>query len=436
MKISIFGMGYVGIVSGACLLRDGHEVTGIDLVDAKVTDLAAGRSPVQEPEVPELLQQGHAEGRLRATTDPRRALLGSDMAWVCVGTPSQNDGGINLKAVEAVTRQIGRVLRATDQRPLIVLRSTCLPGTCAERVIPVLEEESGLAVGRDVHLVFHPEFLREGTAVRDFFEPPKIVVGEDRHGAADGLLRVYEDYAAPVFRLTLSEAEMVKYCDNLFHALKITFANEVGAVAKVVGVDARRVAEVFCADTKLNISPRYLRPGPAFGGSCLPKDLRAILRLASLKSVRMPMLENVLDSNETQVQALVRRIVAHEPRRVGLVGLAFKPNTDDMRESPYVAVAKALIGEGIELRIYDPVVLPERLIGSNKEQVQKALRHLEKLLVGSLDDLLAADLVLINHPTIAPESVRRWLKKGIAVLDAAGVEGIDPATPGYEGLYW
>lgn len=436
MKISIFGMGYVGVVSGACLLRDGHEIVGIDPAGAKVDDLRHGRSPIQEPGVAALLETGHRAGRLKATVDPREGLLGSDMIWICVGTPSDDDGGVNLAAVETVTRQIARALRENGQRPLIVLRSTCLPGTVQKHIIPLLESESTLTVGRDIDLVFHPEFLREATAVEDFIHPPKIVVGESRPGAADALLSVYQGYGAPVFRLSLGEAEMVKYCDNLFHALKITFANEVGAVAKAAGVDARRVAEVFCADTRLNISPRYLRPGPAFGGSCLPKDLRAILRLASLKSIRLPVLENILASNQVQIESVVRRVLVHRPQTVGMVGLAFKADTDDMRESPYVKIAKALIGEGVRLLIYDPVIQPNRLIGSNREQVHKALRHLEELLVATPDELRAADLILINHGTVDAAHVQGWMDAGIRVLDLVGIKGVDPQTLGYEGLYW
>ncbi len=436
MKISIFGMGYVGVVSAACLLREGHDIIGIDPVVAKVADLAQGRSPIQEPQVAELLAAGHKAGQLAATTNPADGLRDSDMLWICVGTPSDSDGGINLSSVETVIGQIGRLLRTSPDRPLVVLRSTCLPGTTAERVIPLLERASGLTAGKDIHVVFHPEFLREGCAVGDFFEPPKIVVGEAAAGASDVLVKVYEGYEAPVFRLGLGEAEMVKYCDNLFHALKITFANEVGALAKAAGLDARQVAEVFCADTKLNINPRYLRPGAAFGGSCLPKDLRAILRLASLKSVQVPMLEKVLESNDRQIATLVRRICAHQPGSVGMVGLAFKPETDDMRESPYVKVAKALIGEGLELRIYDPAVQPQRLIGSNHEQVQAALRHLEELLVGSLEDLSGMDLIVVNHRTVDADQVGHWLAAGCVVLDTVGIEGVDRHARGYEGLYW
>jgi GDP-mannose 6-dehydrogenase len=436
MRISIFGMGYVGVVSGACLLRDGHEIVGMDPVAAKVADLSQGRSPIREPGVAELLEEGHKTGRLRATTEAHDALTNCEMAWICVGTPSEPDGGINLSAVENVTGQIARTLRDSKARPLIVLRSTCLPGTTADIVVPLLEKESGLAVGKDINLVYHPEFLREGSAVDDFDKPPKIVIGEALPGQGDLLLRIYENYDAPLFRMGLSEAEMVKYSDNLLHALKITFANEVAAVASSAGVDARRIADVYCADTKSNISPRYLRPGFAFGGSCLPKDLRAIMRFASLKSLRLPMLESMLQSNEAQINELVRRVLEYRPGTVGMVGLAFKPDTDDMRESPFVKVAKALLGEGIQLRIYDPVVQPELLIGSNKQQVQKALRHLEKLLVSSLEHLTETDLIIINQAIVNADCVRQWLDAGIRVLDLADIRGVNRNTDGYEGIYW
>ena len=436
MKISIFGMGYVGVVSGACLLQDGHEIVGVDKVAAKTVDLSQGRCPIQEPGVARLLEEGHKAGRLKATTEAAEGLRQSEMVWICVGTPSGPDGGIDLSSVEAVVKEIGQTLRDADDRPLIVLRSTCLPGSTASRIIPLLEKESGLMIGKDIHVVFHPEFLREGTAVKDFYDPAKIVVGEAHPGAADRLLSVYEKYNVPCFRLELGEAETVKYCDNLFHALKITFANEVAAIAKSVDVDARRVAEVFCADTKLNISARYLRPGFAFGGSCLPKDLRAILRFAELKSLRVPMLRNVLESNDAQINNLAARILTYRPHTVGMVGLAFKANTDDMRESPYVKVAKVLIGEGIKLRIYDPAVHPGRLVGSNKEQVQKVLRHLEDLLVSSVEDLSATDLIIVNHPTVDADRIYGWLNAGIRVLDLADIEGVDRHTEGYEGIYW
>ena len=436
MRIGIFGMGYVGIVSGACLLQDGHEIVAVDPVDVKVRDLSQGRCPIQEPGVAELIREGHNCGRLKATAEPVEAVIGSDIIWICVGTPSDENGRIDLSSVETVTKQVASALRESANRPLIVLRSTCLPGTTSKRIIPLFEKESGLRVGRDVNIVFHPEFLREGTAVEDFRNPPRIVVGEAHPGAGDMLFSLYEKYAAPRFRLEPGEAEMVKYCDNLFHALKITFANEAAAVAHSAGIDSRRVAEVFCADTKLNISPSYLRPGFAFGGSCLPKDLGAILGFASLKSLRLPMLQSLLWSNEIQINNLISRILAHHPKTVGMVGLAFKAKTDDLRGSPYVKVAKALIGEGIRLRIYDSTVQPDNFIGSNKEQIQKALRHLEQLLVSSVEDLSAAEMIVVNHAVVDADCINRWLKAGIRVLDLTNISGVERDSDGYEGIYW
>ncbi len=436
MKITILGMGYVGVVSAACLTRDGHSVTGVDPVASKVDDLARGRSPVQEPGVPELLASAHTAGRLRATTDVAAGLRDCEMIWICVGTPSQPDGSIQFAAVETAARQIGGYLKASLPRPLVVLRSTVLPGTTRSRLISIIEKSSGLRVGRDLNVVFHPEFLREGSAIDDFDRPPKIVVGESMAGAADPLLAIYDRYQAPRFRLTFEEAEFVKYCDNLFHAVKVTFANEVGAIARAVGVDARRVAEVFCADTKLNISPRYLRPGFAFGGSCLPKDLRAILREAQNLGVPVPFLSAVTASNTARIDSLVERVLAHRPRCIGFVGLAFKPNTDDMRESPYVIVARRTLAAGVGVRIFDPCVHTERLIGSNKELVQRALDHLEQLLVRTPGDLDACDLLLVNHPIVDRDFVNRALARGASVIDLVGIDGVPRDAAGYEGICW
>lgn len=437
MNISIFGMGYVGVVSGACLLRDGHRITGVDPVESKVADLNNGLTPIQEPEVANMLTAGHKAGRLKASINPIDGVDGADMIFICVGTPSEFDGGINLSHVQACIGEIGESLRKTESRPLIVLRSTSLPGTTENMVIPTLEEKSGLVVGKDIHVVFHPEFLREGTAVEDFDEPPKIVVGEAHPGGGDVLMSVYGDkYDAPRYRLSLPEAEMVKYCDNLFHAVKVTFANEIGIIGRSVGVDTRKVSEVFCADTKLNINPYYLRPGFAYGGSCLPKDLNAIARFAALKALDTPMLRGVLQSNSAQINNFVIRILAKRPKSVGMVGLAFKPNTDDMRESPYVKVAKLLIGEGIELRVYDPCVQLDRLIGSNRTLVQRALGHLEDVLVRSLNELNTVDLILVNHATIDASQIQQWLDAGVQVIDLASIPGVDCNSDGYEGIAW
>jgi GDP-mannose 6-dehydrogenase len=358
------------------------------------------------------------------------------MVWVCVGTPSGRHGQLDLTSVESAAGEIGRHMCHSADRPLVVLRSTVLPGTTAGTVVPLLEGASGLVAGEDFFLVFHPEFLREGTALEDFDHPPKIVVGEDRPGAGDRLWAIYQHQSAPRFRLRIAEAEMVKYCDNLFHATKITFANEMGALCKRMSLDARRVAEVFCADTKLNISTQYLRPGFAFGGSCLPKDLRAMLRHAAQLSVDLPMLEGIPRSNSTQIGAFVERLLQSGARQVGMVGLAFKSQTDDMRESPYVAVAKRLIGEGIALSIYDPGIVPERLVGSNKQAVLATLRHLESLLVPTVDDLDRCDTIIVNHRVIPSRRVDRWLSRGIRVFDLANIPDVDASLGAYEGIAW
>jgi GDP-mannose 6-dehydrogenase len=436
LRITVVGAGYVGIVSAAWLVRNGHTVTCIERVPSKVDDLNQGSTPIQEPEVAPLLACGHREGRLRATTDPADGLRGADMVWICVGTPSARQGQIDLTSVEAASREIGQHMRQSQDRPLVVLRSTVLPGTTTGTLLPTIEQASGLRVGPDIQLVFHPEFLREGTALEDFDHPPKIVVGEDHARASDRLWQVYQDQSSPRFRLRIAEAEMVKYCDNLFHATKITFANEIGSLCKQMSLDARRVADVFCADTKLNISPRYLRPGFAFGGSCLPKDLRAMLRHAAQLSVELPMLEGIPRSNASQITAFVDRLLQHKAKRVGMVGLAFKSNTDDMRESPHVTVAKRLIGEGIQLCIYDPGIVPQRLVGSNKQAVQAALGHLESLLVASLDDLESCDTIVVNHRIVQAEHVKRWLTDGIRVFDLANIQGVDASSGPYEGIAW
>jgi GDP-mannose 6-dehydrogenase len=429
-------MGYVGVVSAACLLRDGHHVCGIDTTESKVQDLNKGRSPILELHVPEYLSDGHSAGRLSASIDPVVGVENAEMIWICVGTPSDPDGGINLQHVETVLQQIGDAMVRSDNYPLIVLRSTTLPGTSKDLAIPIIERATGKKVGKDLHMVFHPEFLREGNAMADFDAPPKIVVGESTAGAADRLLEIYEKYPGPRFRLTLSEAEMVKYCDNLFHALKLTFANEVAAIAKSVDVDSRKVAEVYCADKKLNISEKYLQPGFAYGGSCLPKDLRAILRFASVNALNLPMLQGVQESNSIQINRFIGRVRSHEPNKVGIVGIAFKPGTDDMRESPYVKVAKALIGEGVNLAVYDPSVHPDQLIGANREQVVTALKHLEDMMVRSATELDDCDVIIVNHNTISSEQINKWLSSGTLVMDVANIKNIDHAHAGYEGIYW
>lgn len=437
MNISIFGMGYVGTTTAACLLGQRHDIVAVDVDVNKVKKLALGKSPmIHEEGIDELLEDGFEFGFLTAETNAAEALVDCDLVIICVGTPSKFDGSIDLSYVEIVIKEIGEILKDIPNRPTIVVRSTCLPGTMENVIRPLLEATSGLEVDKDIDLVFHPEFLREGTAVEDFKNPPKIVVGENREGASDTLLSLYEGYDAPVFRLNYGEAEMVKYCDNIFHALKITFANEVASISNFVGIDSRKVAEVYCADKKLNISPTYLSPGFAYGGSCLPKDLRAMLRFASLNYLHLPMMQGIVDSNAKQIENFLYRIMSFDPSTIGMVGIAFKEGTNDMRNSPHVEVAKTLIGEGFEPYIYDPALKQEPLVGSNKEQVYNNFRNLDELLVSSIEGLNSCDLIIVNHNIIDADRIWKWLEHGVIVLDTVGIKGVLRAWEGYHGIYW
>ena len=439
MKIGILGMGYVGVTTAACLLNDGHYVVGVDTNVSKVNWLNSNNNTfsfMQEDGVEESLFKALKKELFKATIYADIAMYQCDIIFICVGTPSNFDGSINLSHIRSVIKDIGGSLTKTNNRPLLVVRSTCLPGTMENVIKPLIEEESGLKVGEDMDLIFHPEFLREGTAMADFIDPPKIVVGESRDGASDLLLDLYDDYQAPCFKLSYGEAEMVKYCDNLFHALKITFANEVASISHSVGVDSRKVAEVYCSDKKLNISDTYLYPGNPYGGSCLPKDLKAILRFAELNYLQIPMLKGVLESNDNQIKNLVNRVLSHNPSQIGMVGVAFKEGTNDMRNSPYVEIAKSLIGEGLPLQIYDPLVNQDNLIGSNKKQFHSNFRNIDRLLVDSIDRLICSDIILINQPIVDADRVNMWLESCIRVIDLTGIDGVNQGSQFYEGIYW
>lgn len=437
MKIGVFGLGYVGVTTAACLADEGHLITGVDIADHKVESIENGEAPIVEEKIDDLVAKGRAENRLRATTSAREALNGADLAFVCVGTPSQENGSLDTSSVQHVAAEIGQVLDSEPSRKsplLIVFRSTMLPETTRNVLVPILEECSGQAVGNGYEVAFHPEFMREGKAVDDFYNPPKIVVGERHDGAADRLWDLYKDYDAPRFSTSLEAAEAVKYVDNAFHALKITFANEVGQILKAHGVDSREVMEIFRQDTKLNISPKYLRPGFAFGGSCLPKDLRAFTQAAQEKSVEPPVLDNILTSNKRHVERALRRIVDADPNRVGMVGLSFKPGTDDLRESPLVKLAERLLGKGIDIRIFDQEVRSSKLVGSNKSYVERHLPHLSELLVESVDNLSPSDLIVVGHPT-DEKQITNWMNSGVHVLDLVGASSRTTGAS-YEGFAW
>ena len=422
MNISVFGLGYVGVVTAGCLAREGHHIVGVDPNVDKVAMLNAGQSPIIEEEIDDLIRDGRASGRIAATTDATAAVAETDMAIVCVGTPSEPNGSLNTRFLQEVAAQIGEALGERATPFLVAFRSTMLPGTMRSLLLPVLAEKSGGAPGQKFEALVHPEFLREGSSVKDFYDPPKIVVGERVPGAGDKLLELYANFKAPVFRTSYETAEMVKFSDNIFHALKITFANELGQFCQKHGIDSDDVMEIFCNDTKLNLSAKYLQPGFAFGGSCLPKDLRAFLHAARQRDVHVPMLASILSSNKAQIERTVDAVLQTGARRVGFHGLAFKPGTDDLRESPFVTLAELLSGKGIELKIYDEFVQVTRLLGKNKAYIEQHLPHLARLMVSAVKDLSDCELVVAGHPVEAAQ-IEEWLGLGLKIYDAASTRG-------------
>jgi len=432
MNISVFGLGYVGLVTAACLARRGHHVVGVDAIAEKVESVNAGKSPIVEAGVGDLIAESVAAGRLRATADPGDAVRSSEIAFLCVGTPGRSDGTPETKYLEKVSGEIGSALRDHAGGFLVVVRSTVLPGTVRNLVIPKLEACSSGRSGENFDVVFHPEFLREGSSVWDFDQPPMIVVGEYREGAASRLMSLYDNIEAPRFFVALEEAELIKYANNAFHAAKITFANEIGQLCYGAGVDSRKVMDILCSDSKFNISPVYLRPGFAFGGSCLPKDLRAILAFAGNGSSDLPMLGSILESNRMQIDRAVARIFSRGRRRIGIYGLAFKPGTDDLRESPMVQLAETLIGKGCEIRIFDASVKVNRLMGKNKAYIDCHFPHLAELLCESMDEFADRDTVVLGHALPAEETAA-LIDAGTTVLDLTGRNQF-PDREGYESI--
>lgn len=403
-RVAVFGLGYVGTVSAACLASRGHTVIGVDVSPDKVAMVTEGRTPVVEERIGELIAEQVTAGRLSATSDAAAAVAATDLALVCVGTPSTPSGSLLTSYLEQVSDEIGAALAGRPERYTVVIRSTMLPSTCEEVVAPRLEAASGLRAGTDFGLAVNPEFLREGSSVRDFFEPPKTVIGEIDEASGDAVAELYEGLPGPVYRVPLGVAEMIKYADNSFHALKTGFANEMGAICKALGLDSHAVMDILTADTKLNISPAYLRPGFAFGGSCLPKDLRALVHRARREDVAIPILDSILPSNEGQIDRVFRTIEATGKRRVGLLGLSFKPGTDDLRESPLVALAERLLGRGFELMIHDSQVAVSRLLGANRAYVDQRIPHLSRLMASSAREVVDhAEVVVVG--TADPDGI-------------------------------
>ena len=438
MRISVFGIGYVGAVSCGCLAELGHEVIGVDIAADKVALLAAGHSPIVEAEIDSLLASALAAGRLSATTDVAGAIAATDVSFISVGTPSHPDGSAALGAVDAVLTQIGAALRAKATPHVVVMRSTVPPGTAEMRAIPALEAASGRRIGPELRYYSNPEFLREGSSVRDFFAPPFTLIGAAPGDDAAVLHEIYDRIDAPVQVSGFRVAESVKCLGNAYHALKVAFANEAGAVLAALDVDAREAFRLFREDRTLNISPAYLRPGFAFGGSCLPKDLRGFLSVAHAAHVTTPLLGNIIASNEAVVERAFQAIAAHGRQKVALFGLAFKPGTDDLRESPFVLLAERLIGRGFEVSIFDRSVQLARLTGSNKTYIEREIPHLERMLAPDPVAALAGSrLAVIGHIGAEDRPALLATLQGHVVLDLAGIAVIE-AHPGitYQGLCW
>ena len=402
--VAVFGMGYVGCVTAACLSRDGHHVIGVDIDKNKIDLLQAGSSPVAEPGLEELIREQTAAGQLEATTDVETAIRRSQIAMIAVGTPSADDGSVESFAVERVVQTIGEVLRETGQRYIVVVRSTLLPGILEERLAPLLEEAIGSKLGTQVVLCNNPEFLRETTAIRDYDDPPFVVVGADDPDQVGDVLELYDRIEAERIVTDTRTAGLVKYTCNAFHALKIDFANEIGALGRALGANGQEVMRIVCRDTCLNISPAYMRPGFAFGGSCLPKDVRALTRFAQQNAIRTELLNSILPSNQAHMDRAWKMVSQSGCKKIGLVGLSFKAGTDDLRESPQVILAETLLGRGYDLKIYDPGVRMTRLVGTNLTYVDMHLPHLAALLVDEPAELFEHAEMLVLATDVANET--------------------------------
>lgn len=435
MKISVFGLGYVGTVSAGCLAMQGHEVTGVDLNRTKVDIINKGRSPIVEKDIDDIIARAVDRRLLRATLDAEEAIAASELSFICVGTPSQTNGNLDLTHVRQTCAEIGRALRAKRERHIVVARSTMLPGSMRQVVIPVLEEASGKKAGPDFGVCCNPEFLREGTAVADYRHPPKTVIGEYDPKSGEVLARLYAGLDAPMIRTDLETAEIVKYIDNAWHALKVTFANEIGNLCKAVGIDGYRAMEYFCQDTKLNLSAYYMKPGFAFGGSCLPKDVRALNYKARSLDLEMPILGAILPSNRIQLEKGIRMIVDKGHRKVGILGFSFKAGTDDLRESPMIDVIESLVGKGYELKLYDRNVRLAALTGANQDYILNRIAHISRLMATSVEEVLDfAGTVVVGNNAEEFRHLEPLLKPEQEVVDL--VHMLPHRAKGYDGICW
>jgi len=438
MKISIFGLGYVGAVSLACLARDGHSVIGVDVDKAKLDLIREGKTPVVEEGMVDLMAAVAAAGKVSVTTDAIQAILDSELSLICVGTPSAPNGSQDQSAINRLAHDLGRAMRGKKDAHVFVFRSTVVPGTVEDVLRPIIERESGKRDGEGFHVCFQPEFLREGSSIRDYDRPPFTVVGANAPAATARLRELFGHLPCEFHATSIRAAEMVKYCCNNFHALKITFANETARLCEALGVDAFQVMDLVCKDRQLNISPAYLKPGFAFGGSCLPKDLRATLYLAKTHDVELPMLGNTLASNRTHVEHAIAKVLASGRRRVGMIGLSFKTGTDDLRESPLVLIAEQFIGKGLNVLVYDPEVHLSRLLGANRRFIEQHVPHIGSLMREDIESVISASdflVVGLSSPQIF-EALARHVREDQTVLDLVKIPQPETLRGKVMGLCW
>lgn len=438
MNIAVFGLGYVGCISAASLAIQGHKVYGVDVSNTKVSLINQGKSPIIENHLDELIAEVVSNGRLIATTDAMEAVSNADVSLICVGTPSQRNGNLDLTYVEAVSEDIGRALSGRDDYHVVAVRSTMLPGSVESTVIPALERASGKRVGGDFGLCINPEFLREGTAVADYNNPPFTLIGAYDERSAELVSQIYAPLNAPIHVVEIRAAEMVKYTSNAFHALKVGFANEIGLLCKEMGIDSHTVMDIFVRDTELNISPKYLMPGFAFGGSCLPKDLRAIVYRAKMLDLALPVMNAILPSNEHQLEYGFNLIEETGKKRIGILGLSFKAGTDDLRESPVVSLVEKLIGKGYDLRIYDKNVSMARIVGANKRYIEQVIPHISSLLTSDIDDLVdSAEVLVIGNNAPEFHQVLSQVRPDQQIIDLVRLSReIEHLNGNYQGICW
>jgi len=438
VKVAVFGLGYVGCVTGACIADLGHWVVGVDVNPLKVQMVNDGKPPVIEDGLAEFVSKVNERGTFTATGDWLRAVCEADVSLVCVGTPSNENGSLSLDVVRRVTSQIGDGLKNRRDYSVVAIRSTVLPGTVEGELIPLLEKHSGKMAGRDFGVCMVPEFLREGSSLHDFFHPPKCVIGQLDQRSGDTVAALFETIEAPMARVPIKVAEMVKYADNAFHALKVTFANEIGNICKELACDSHHVMEVFCLDRKLNLSPYYLKPGFAFGGSCLPKDVRALTHRSKLLDVPTPVLSAILDSNKKQIEKVVKQLSLFKGRTLGFLGLSFKHGTDDLRESPMVELIETMLGKGFAIKIYDEYVSIARLVGSNKEYIEKEIPHISSLMCDTPQELIdGSDVVVIGTQSAdVRDALSRNLGDHHVIIDLVRIPREDAFKGQYHGICW